>query len=68
MTGTLSRRPRGRTRAKRFGRVDFGTVAAGMRTLRFTKTAAGKRLTAGRYRLKLTIATRAPQTLSFKVR
>ena len=68
VTGTLSRRPRGRTRAKRFGRVDFGTVAAGMRTLKFTKTAAGKRLTAGRYRLKLTIGARAPQTLSFKVR
>ena len=48
--------------------MSFGTVAAGMRTLKFTKNAAGKRLTAGRYRLKLTIGTRAPQTLSFKVR
>ncbi len=55
-------------KAKRFGRVDFGTVAAGMRTLKFTKTAAGKRLTAGRYTLKLTIGARAPQTLGFKVR
>ena len=63
MTGTLSRRPpRGKAKAKRFGRVDFGTVAAGMRTLKFTKNAAGKRLTAGRYTLKLTIGARAPQT------
>ncbi len=69
VTGTLSRRPpRGNVRAKRFGRVSFGTVAAGMRILKFTKNATGKRLTAGRYRLKLTIGTRAPQTLSFKVR
>jgi plastocyanin len=69
VTGTLSRRPpRGKAKAKRFGRVDFGTVAAGPRTLKFTKNAAGKRLTAGRYTLKLTIATRAPQTLSFRVR
>jgi plastocyanin len=69
VTGTLARRPpRGNVRAKRFGRVSFGTVAAGMRTLKFTKNAAGKRLTAGRYRFELTIGTRAPQTLSFKVR
>ena len=69
VTGTLSRRPpRGNVRAKSFGRVSFGTVAAGIRTLKFTKNAAGKRLTAGRYRLELTIGTRAPQTLSFKVR
>jgi plastocyanin len=69
VTGTLARRPpRGNVRAKRFGRVSFGTVAAGIRTLKFTKNAAGKRLTAGRYRLELTIGTRAPQTLSFKVR
>jgi plastocyanin len=69
VTGTLARRPpRGNVRAKRFGRVSFGTVAAGIRTLKFTKNAAGKRLIAGRYRLELTIGTRAPQTLSFKVR
>jgi plastocyanin len=68
VSGALSRRPPGGTRARRFGRVDFGTVAAGMRTLKFTKNAAGKRLTAGRYTLKLTIGTRAPQTLRFKVR
>jgi hypothetical protein len=30
--------------------------------------AAGKRLTAGRYKLKLTVTGRAPQTLSFSVR
>ena len=58
-----------RQRARQsFGRVDFGTVAAGARTLTFTKNAAGKRLTAGRYKLKLTVTGRAPQTLSFKVR
>jgi plastocyanin len=69
VTGTLARRPpRGNVRAKRFGRVSFGTVAAGIRTLKFTKNAAGKRLTAGRYRLELTIGTGAPQTLSFRVR
>jgi hypothetical protein len=69
VTGTLTRRPpRGRARAKSFGRVSFGNVAAGLRTLRFSKNAAGKRLTAGRYTLKLTVAGRAPQTLRFKVR
>jgi plastocyanin len=69
VTGTLTRRPpRGKARAKRFGRVDFGTVAAGARTLSFTKNAAGKRLTAGRYQLKLTVTGGAPRTLSFRVR
>jgi hypothetical protein len=69
VTGTLTRRPlRGRARAKRFGRVSFGTVAAGPRTLSFSRNTARKRLTAGRYKLKLTVAGRAPQTLSFKVR
>jgi hypothetical protein len=69
VAGTLTRRPpRGKARAKRFGRVDFGTVAAGPRTLRFSRNAAGRRLNAGRYRLKLTIAGAEPRTLSFKVR
>jgi hypothetical protein len=69
VAGTLARRPpRGNAKAKRFGRVRFGTVAAGMRTLSFTKTSAGKRLTAGRYTLKLTIGALAPRTLRFKVR
>jgi plastocyanin len=62
VTGTLKRRTKG------YGRVDFGTVAAGPRTLRFTRNAAGRRLKAGRYKLRLTIAGRPPQTLSFKVR
>ncbi len=68
VTGTLKRRAPGAKRAKRFGRVDFGTVAAGARTLRFTKNAAGRRLTAGRYKLALTVTGRPPRTLSFKVR
>ena len=69
VSGTLTRRPpRGNAQAKSFGRVSFGTVAAGARTLTFTKNTAGKRLTAGRYKLKLTVSGRAPQTLSFKVR
>lgn len=69
VTGALSRRPPlGKAKAKSFGRVRFGTVAAGMRTLSFTRNAAGKRLTAGRYTLKLTIAAQPPRTLRFKVR
>jgi plastocyanin len=68
VAGTLARRPsRGSAKAKRFGRVRFGTVAPGMRTLSFTKTSAGKRLTAGRYTLKLTIGALTPRTLRFKV-
>jgi hypothetical protein len=67
--GTLSRRPpRGNAKAKSFGRVSFGTVPAGARTLSFTKNSAGKRLTAGRYTLKLSVGARAPQTLTFRVR
>lgn len=62
VAGTLKRRARG------YGRVDFGTVAAGPRTLRFSRNAAGRRLKAGRYRLDLTIAGAAPRTLRFKVR
>jgi plastocyanin len=55
-------------RAKGYGRVDFGTVAAGPRTLRFSRNASGRRLKAGRYRLELTIAGAAPRTLRFRVR
>ena len=50
VTGTLRRRGRG------FGRVRFGTVQAGARTLSFRRNAAGRRLTAGRYTLRLRIA------------
>lgn len=54
LTGTLRRRPlKGRRRARRFGTLDFGEVAAGARQLRFTRTKAGKRLTRGRYTLTL---------------
>ena len=65
VTGALSR---GTAKARSFGRVRFGTVAAGVRTLNFRRNAAGKRLTAGRYRLKLTIAALPARTLKFKVR
>ena len=57
VSGTLTRRPlRGRARAKSFGRLNFGNVAAGVRTLTFSKNTAGTRLTAGRCTLKLTSA------------
>ena len=49
VTGVLRRR------AKRFGRVDFGTVAAGPQTLRFRRTAAGERLVPGRYSLAVRV-------------
>ncbi len=62
VTGTLRRRGRG------FGRVRFGTVAGGARTLSFRRTAAGRRLTAGRYTLRLRIAGREQRVLRFKVR
>jgi plastocyanin len=63
VTGVLKRR------AKRFGRVDFGTVAAGERTLRLRRTSAGKRLRPGRYSLALRVdGTPAGQTLKFRVR
>jgi plastocyanin len=69
VTGTLRRRPpRGARRARRFGRVSLGTVAAGARTLRFSRTAGGRRLTPGRYTLALTIGDAAPRTVRFKVR
>lgn len=62
VTGVLKRR------AKRFGRVDFGTVAAGPRTLRFRRTTSGKRLTRGRYSLALTVDGAAAKTLRFRIR
>jgi plastocyanin len=58
-----------RRRARRFGRVDFGTVAAGPRTLVFRRTASGTRLTPGRYTLAVTVSGAAGTTsLSFRVR
>jgi plastocyanin len=62
VTGVLRRR------AKRFGRVDFGTVAAGPRTLRFRRTSSGRRLTAGRYALALSVDGAAAKTLRFRLR
>ena len=55
-------------KAKRFGSVDFGTVAAGPRTLRFQKTASGKRLKPGRYTLALTVDGAPAKTLRFRIR
>ena len=60
------RRAPGAKRFKRYGTVRFGTVAAGPRTLRFTRTAAGKRLRAGRYTLALRAAGER-RTLRFRV-
>jgi plastocyanin len=69
VTGVLRRRPlRGSARARRFGRVDAGRVAAGLRTLRFSRTAAGRRLSSGRYTLTVRVDGRIAGTLSFKVR
>ncbi len=62
VTGVLKRR------AKRFGRVDFGTVAAGPRTLRFQRTSSGKRLAAGRYSLALRVGGDDAKTLRFRIR
>jgi len=62
VAGTLTRRGR------RFGRVRLGTVAAGARTLRFTRTATGRRLVAGRFALALTIDGTVRRTLRFRVR
>jgi plastocyanin len=63
VTGVLKRR------AKRFGRVDFGTVAAGPRTLRLRRTTAGKRLRPGRYSLALRVdGAPVTPTLRFRVR
>jgi plastocyanin len=53
---------------RRFGRVDFGTVPAGPRTLRFRRTTAGRRLAAGRYVLTATIDGAGSRTLRFRVR
>jgi plastocyanin len=69
VTGVLRRRPpRAGAPARRFGRVDFGTVAAGPRTLRFRRTASGKRLTAGRYTLAVTVRGAGTTSLSFRIR
>ena len=62
VSGTLRRRGRG------FGRVRFGTVQAGARTLSFRRNAAGRRLTAGRYTLRLRIAGEEQPALRFRVR
>jgi plastocyanin len=62
VTGVLKRR------ATRYGRVDFGSVAAGPRTLRFQRTSSGKRLRTGRYSLALSVDGAVAKTLRFRVR
>ena len=64
--GTLRRRAPGARRFKAFGGVRFGRVAAGPRTLTFTRNAAGRRLLPGRYSLALR-AGEARRTLAFRV-
>jgi plastocyanin len=69
VTGVLRRRSRrAGAPARRFGRVDFGTVAAGPRTLTFKRTASGKRLTAGRYTLAASVRGAGTRSLGFRVR
>jgi plastocyanin len=69
LTGRLERRPLGRRAAYRpFGRVALGTVPAGLRSVRFTRTASGRRLKPGRYRLEVALDGRAARTLRFVVR
>ena len=45
----------------------FGTVPAGPRSLRFARTAAGRRLGLGRYRLTVRAAG-VTRTLAFRIR
>lgn len=65
VTGRITRRRDGRFR--RFGTVDFGVVPAGEQRLTFRKSDAGRRLTRGRYRLRLSVAG-AKRRLAFRVR
>jgi hypothetical protein len=62
VSGNLRKRDRG------FGRVRFGTVPAGARTLTFRRNAAGRRLRAGRYTLRLRVAGEPQDALGFRVR
>ena len=62
VNGTLSKRGR------RFGRLDLGTVPAGPRTMKFSRSAAGRRLTAGRYALSLRVDAGSARVLRFRVR
>ena len=61
-------RARCRKRNQSFGRVRFGTVPAGLRTLTFRRNAAGRRLRAGRYTLRLQVAGEPLDALAFRVR
>ena len=64
--GTLRRRAPGARRFTRFGALRVRGVAAGPRILRFTRTAAGRRLRPGRYALALRAAG-TTRTLRFRV-
>jgi plastocyanin len=64
--GTLRRRAPGARRFRAFGALRFGRVAAGPVTLTFTRTASGKRLRPGRYRLALRAAA-STRALAFRV-
>jgi len=67
VTGTLSRRPlKGPRRARAFGTLDFGTVEAGSRRLKFTRTRSGRRLTSGRYVLTIK-AGQSTRVLRFSI-
>lgn len=66
LRGTLRHKAPGARRFKAFGGLRFGRVAAGPRTLKFTRNAAGRRLLPGRYSLALR-AGEARRTLSFRV-
>jgi hypothetical protein len=52
-----------RRRGRRAGRVDLGTVPAGLHTERF-----GRRLKPGRYKLALRAGDLAPRSLRFRIR
>ena len=64
--GTLRRKAPGARRFRAFGALRFGRVAAGPRTLTFTRTASGRRLKPGRYTLALR-AGAARRALAFRV-
>jgi plastocyanin len=68
VSGRLERRPRrGAGRYRAFGTVDFGTVPAGVQRRALRRTAEGRRLTSGRYRLRLEVAGAAQRALTFTV-
>jgi plastocyanin len=54
VTASLTRRPlRGRGKARRFGALSFGELGSGRTKLSFRRTTAGRRLTRGRYAMRV---------------